>query len=100
VGFLAALIGPCLNASAETSVAEFYQGKTITILVGSAPGGGYDGDARMVARHLARHIPGAPNIIVQNMPGARGMAAANYLYLLLLRWPNIAHGHLQVTVFI
>jgi tripartite-type tricarboxylate transporter receptor subunit TctC len=85
VASLIAPIGPCLDASADTSVAEFYQGKTITILVGSSPGGGYDGDARTVARHLARHIPGAPTIIVQNMPGARGLAAANYLYNLAKR---------------
>jgi tripartite-type tricarboxylate transporter receptor subunit TctC len=85
VASLIALIGPCLDASADTSVAEFYQGKTITILVGSSPGGGYDGDVRTVARHLAGHIPGVPNIIVQNMPGARGLAAANYLYNLAKR---------------
>jgi len=87
----AAVLGVLIALSAETAggaetgVADFYQGKTITILVGSAPGGGYDGDARMVARHLGRHIPGAPTIIVQNMPGARGLAAANNLYNLAKR---------------
>jgi tripartite-type tricarboxylate transporter receptor subunit TctC len=85
VGLLAALIGPCLAARADMSVAEFYQGKTITIMVGSSPGGGYDADARLVARHIARHIPGAPNVIIQNMPGARGLAAANSLYNLAKR---------------
>jgi tripartite-type tricarboxylate transporter receptor subunit TctC len=74
-----------LSALAEGGVAEFYQGKTITIMVGSSPGGGYDGDARMVARHIGRHIPGSPSVIVQNMPGARGMAAANNLYNLAKR---------------
>src|SRR5215472_2235745 len=79
-GLLVALADAPAASSVETSVADFYQGKTITILVGSSPGGGYDGDARMVARHLGRHIPGSPTIIVQNMPGARGLAAANNLY--------------------
>ena len=84
-GLLVALADAPVASSAETSVADFYQGKTITILVGSSPGGGYDGDARMVARHLGRHIPGTPTIIVQNMPGARGLAAANNLYNLAKR---------------
>jgi tripartite-type tricarboxylate transporter receptor subunit TctC len=84
-GLLILLIGPCPAARAEGGVADFYQGKTITILVGSSPGGGYDGEARMVARHIGRHIPGAPTIIVQNMPGARGLAAANSLYNLAKR---------------
>ncbi len=73
------LVGAQLSARAD-GVAEFYAAKTITILVGSSPGGGYDGDARIVARHIGRHIPGAPAVIIQNMPGARGLAAANYLY--------------------
>ena len=64
---------------------QFYEGKTITILVGSSPGGGYDGDARMVAHHIGRHIPGNPNVIVQNMPGARGLTAANTLFNLSKR---------------
>ena len=85
VGSLAALAGLCSVAIAQTTDADFYKGKTITILVGSTPGGGYDADARVVARHIGRHIPGTPTIIVQNMPGARGMTAANYLYNLAKR---------------
>ena len=82
---LIALTGHCLDAPAAHAAEAFYEGKTITILVGSSPGGGYDGEARTVARHLGRHIAGAPNVIVQNMPGARGLAAANYLYNLARR---------------
>src|SRR3954470_13878525 len=70
------------DAADQGGVAEYYKGKTITLFVGSEPGGGYDGDARIVARHLVRHIPGAPAIIVQNMPGARGLTSANNLYAL------------------
>jgi tripartite-type tricarboxylate transporter receptor subunit TctC len=83
LGFLTAVLGPL--SAAPGGAADFYQGKVITILVGAAPGGGYDADARMVARHIGRHIAGAPTIVVQNMPGARGLAAANYLYNLAKR---------------
>ena len=58
----------------------FYQGKTITILAGTGAGNVYDIFARMFARHLGKHIPGNPNLIVQNMPGAASMIAANHLY--------------------
>jgi tripartite-type tricarboxylate transporter receptor subunit TctC len=58
----------------------FYQGKTITIVVGSSTGGGYDLWARVLARHLGKHIPGNPSILVQNMPGAASIVATNYLY--------------------
>jgi tripartite-type tricarboxylate transporter receptor subunit TctC len=61
-------------------VADFYKGKTITIVVGSDVGGGYDITARTLAHHLPRHIPGAPSIIVQNKPGASSLVAANYVY--------------------
>lgn len=61
-------------------VADFYKGKTISIVVGSDSGGGYDIGARTLARHIARHIPGSPNVIVQDQPGASSMVAANYVY--------------------
>src|SRR5690242_7943579 len=84
------LLGMCaaalLGAFALTSpsradpVADFYQGRTITLVVGYGPSGGYDLVARMVARHLGRHIPGNPSIVVQNMPGAGSLRATNWLY--------------------
>lgn len=59
---------------------SFYAGKQVSLMVGFPPGGGYDVYARVVARHMPRHIPGNPNIIVQNMPGAGSMNLANHLY--------------------
>jgi tripartite-type tricarboxylate transporter receptor subunit TctC len=66
-----------LNAHAQ---APFYQGKTITIVVGYLSGDGYDIWARLLAAHMGKHIPGTPNMIVQNMPGAGSMIAANSVY--------------------
>ncbi len=57
-----------------------FEGKTITIVVGFKTGGGYDRTARILARHLPKHIPGKPNVIVQNMPGANSITAANHVY--------------------
>ena len=65
---------------AQTSVADFYKGKTITILVGSTAGGGYDTYARMIARYFSKHMPGNPSVIVSNMPGAGSNLAANAIY--------------------
>jgi len=59
--------------------ADFYAGKTLTMLVGFAPGGGVDTTARVVGQHLVRFIPGAPALLVQNMEGAAGLVAMNYL---------------------
>ncbi len=56
------------------------QGKTVTIIVGYPTGGGYDRMARIIARHLPRFLPGSPTVIVQNMPGANSIVAANHLY--------------------
>jgi tripartite-type tricarboxylate transporter receptor subunit TctC len=57
-----------------------FEGKTITIVVGFKAGGGYDRTARILARHLPKHLPGSPNVIVQNMPGANSITAANHVY--------------------
>jgi tripartite-type tricarboxylate transporter receptor subunit TctC len=62
------------------SVEEFYRGKTITIQVGFTAGGGYDLYARLLGRHMGRHIPGNPQIVVQNMPGAGSLKATQYVY--------------------
>ncbi len=66
--------------AAADSVADFYKGKTVSLIVGYSAGGGADLWARFIARHLGRHIPGNPNVIVQNMPGGSGLAAVNYVY--------------------
>ncbi len=58
---------------------DFYAGKQVSMLVGSGTGGGYDAYARLFARHLAKHIPGAPNIVVQNVPAAGSLVAMNTL---------------------
>lgn len=72
--------GAVALSAAEDRVAAFYRGKTLTILVGYSAGGGYDLYARLLARHIARHIPGNPTVIVQNMPGAASIVAANHLF--------------------
>jgi len=68
------------SASAQDSVAQFYKGKTVTVLVGASAGGGYDIYARAMARHLGKHIPGNPTVVVSNMPGAGSAAAAAHLF--------------------
>ncbi|HEX9662134.1 MAG TPA: hypothetical protein VGB27_07595 [Candidatus Binatia bacterium] len=66
--------------SAAIAQAPYYAGKTIRFVVGVAAGGGYDTYARAVARHISNHIPGKPATVVENMTGAGGLVAANYLY--------------------
>ncbi len=85
IGFLtlagaAALSGAGRAVADDAAVAAFYKGKTIAILVGSSAGGGYDTYARMIARYMGKHMPGAPTVIVSNMPGAGSNVAANYIY--------------------
>ena len=79
-------VGLCLFAlvfgvrgALAQSAADFYAGKTITMYVGLTPGGGYDQNARLVARHLGKYIPGNPTVIVRNMPGGGGLIMTNYV---------------------
>jgi tripartite-type tricarboxylate transporter receptor subunit TctC len=66
-------------AAAPAPASDFYAGKTVDLIVGNAPGGGFDIYARTVAQHLSRHIPGNPTIVVKNMPGAGGARAGHYI---------------------
>jgi tripartite-type tricarboxylate transporter receptor subunit TctC len=68
------------RAAAQNEAGAFYKGRTITMLVGSPPGGGYDLYARLIARYMGQHIRGAPAFVVQNMPGAGSNVAAAYVY--------------------
>jgi tripartite-type tricarboxylate transporter receptor subunit TctC len=81
VSFVAALaLVPAASRADSQAVANFYAGKSITLVVGTGAGGGYDAYARLVAQYMRAHIPGQPNIIVQNMLGAAGATAAGYMY--------------------
>jgi tripartite-type tricarboxylate transporter receptor subunit TctC len=66
-------------ASAD-SVADFYKGKTVAIVMGTGPGGSFDPYGRTIGAHMSRHIPGNPTIVVEHMPGAGGVIAANHIY--------------------
>jgi tripartite-type tricarboxylate transporter receptor subunit TctC len=68
------------SAFAADPGGRFYSEKSIALLIGFGPGGGYDSYSRVLARHLGKHIPGQPTVVPQNMPGAGGLAAANFLY--------------------
>jgi tripartite-type tricarboxylate transporter receptor subunit TctC len=77
-GALAGVVGLGLP-SQSAQAADFYKGKRIKILVGSSPGGGYDTYARLVSRHIGRHVPGKPRFLVQNKDGAGSIVAANFV---------------------
>lgn len=69
-----------LTSALGASVEEFYKGKTIQWVVGGSAGGGYDTYTRLIARHFSQYVPGKPNTVVQNMPGAAMLIAANYIF--------------------
>lgn len=77
LGLVAIMASAAMAPSARA--ADFYQGKTLTVIVGYAPGGGVDATARAITRHLGKYIPGQPNVVVQNMEGAAGLVSVNHL---------------------
>ena len=77
---LCALVCAGGSAAQADAVADFYKGRSVTVVVSSSAGGGYDTLARALARHIGKHLPGHPVFVVRNMPGAGGMAASNFLF--------------------
>jgi tripartite-type tricarboxylate transporter receptor subunit TctC len=69
-----------LAAVPRAAADDFYKGKTVTIVVGFSAGGGFDTYSRLIGRHIGKHIPGNPNVVVENRPGAGSLIAANYIY--------------------
>ena len=79
IGLVVALVAALgLTAGDVVAADDFFKGKTIRVIVGYAPGGGYDAYTRQVVRHMSRYIPGNPSFVVQNMTGAGSLIAANY----------------------
>jgi tripartite-type tricarboxylate transporter receptor subunit TctC len=74
-----------LRAASADPVADFYRGKTVNVLIGVGVGGEYDIQARLVGRHIGKHIPGNPNVVPQNMTGAGGLRMTNFLYSVAAR---------------
>src|SRR5689334_24608453 len=75
------LASVCFLLAASAARAEdFYKGKSVTIVTSTGAGGTYDLVARLVARHMPRHIPDSPSMVVQNMPGGGNVVATNYLF--------------------
>jgi tripartite-type tricarboxylate transporter receptor subunit TctC len=83
------------SPSAADPVADFYRGKTLSMVVATSPGGDYDARGRLLARHMGRHLPGQPGIIVRNMPGAVGLQAANWLATQAPRDGTVLHMIMQ-----
>jgi tripartite-type tricarboxylate transporter receptor subunit TctC len=73
-------VAPFISPAQAQPPEEFYKGKTITMLIGYSPGGGYDTYARLVAKHMSGHIPGKPQIVPRNMPGAGSRTAVAHIY--------------------
>ncbi len=80
LAFASALLVSSSTAVSADPIADFYKGKTISLIISSAEGGGYDIAGRVVTEYLSRHIPGNPTVIARNMPGASGMRAADYMF--------------------
>ena len=80
-----AVLAMAASVAAQEALESFYRGKTVTMVIGSSAGGGYDAYARLVGRHIGKYIPGKPNIIPSNMNGAGGNTASNYVFSIAVR---------------
>jgi tripartite-type tricarboxylate transporter receptor subunit TctC len=78
---------------------SFYEGKTIRLVVGFAPGGGFDTYARVLSRHMGWHVPGTPTIVVENMTGAGSLISANHLYR-VAKADGLTIGHFKGALFL
>src|SRR6201993_416757 len=76
----AVMVLGALSSAQAQSPADFYKGKTVDLMIGYSVGGGYDVYARLVARHIGKHIPGNPTVVPKNMEGAGSLRLANWLY--------------------
>jgi len=94
-GVILALPGLAPSTAAAEAVADFYRGKTISMIIATAPGGDYDLRARLVSRHMGRHIPGNPTIVPRNMPGGVGIQAANYMATVAAKDGTSLHAIMQ-----
>src|ERR687898_642505 len=77
---VSALIFSLLVGIPAHAAAPYYEGKTIKLIVGFSAGGGFDTYSRLIGRHISKHIPGSPSIVVENMTGAASLVAANHVY--------------------
>jgi len=89
----------CICSAAHATTHDFYKGKTIRMIVGLAPGGGYDTYSRLIARHMGKYIPGNPAITVENMTGAGSLIAANHIYR-AARPDGLTIGHILGGLFL
>jgi tripartite-type tricarboxylate transporter receptor subunit TctC len=88
-----------VSSAAATAQESFYRGKTLRIVVATSAGGGFDAYTRMIARHFGKHVPGNPNILVENMPGAGHRIGANHVYN-IARPDGLTLGHFQGGLFL
>jgi tripartite-type tricarboxylate transporter receptor subunit TctC len=96
--FTVLIIGLIFISNMPLRAASFYEGKTIRIIVGYSAGGGYDTYARVISRHMGKHLPGNPTIIVENMTGAGSLISANYLYK-IAKPDGLILGHFNGGLF-
>src|SRR5262245_31863643 len=94
----ASLVAGLPALSWADTVSDFYSSHTIKLIVASGPGGGYDTYARLLSPYLQKHLPGRPNIIIQHVPGAGGLQAANMLHNLVPKDGSVIAGVLRETI--